>query len=120
MAAPPPDMLSESWVRDAFLRDPDCQPTFFTDIFRRRLPTVGSIRADVVKLRSVSAAGRVWIADRRMAIASVGPWRESFIVPRKGEGYPAIIIKSEASRTQLDQISRLCVGCQSGRSKCID
>ena len=94
MATPLSGMLNESWVRDAFLSEYAYKPEFFTDAFRRRLPTVESIKADVAKLRSVSAAGRVWIADRRMAIASVGPWRDTFIMRRRGEGYPAIISKS--------------------------
>lgn len=94
MAVPPPNMLSESWVRDAFLREYTYKPEWFTDTFRKQLPTVESIKADVAKLRSVSKAGAAWIADRRMAIASVGPWRDTIILPRKGEGYPAIIVKA--------------------------
>ncbi len=94
MAVPPPGFLTDSWVRDAFLREYTYKPEWFTDAFRKRLPTEASIKADVAKLRSVSKAGRAWIADRRMAIASVGPWRDAIVLRRKGEGYPAIITKA--------------------------
>ncbi len=94
MAIPPPGFMSESWVRDAFISEYVYKPEFFTDVFRKRLPTVESIKADVAKLRSVSPAGRTWIADRRMAIASVGPWRNTIVLRRKGESYPAIITKA--------------------------
>jgi len=94
MAIPPPEMLDESWVREAFLREYTFKPTFFTDDFRKRLPTVESIKRDVAKLRSPSEAGRRWIEDRRMAIASVGPWRDTLFLRRKGEAYPAIMMKA--------------------------
>lgn len=95
MAIPPPNVLAESWVLDAFVREfAEYRPTFFTDAFRKRLPTVDSIKADVTKLRSVSAAGRALIADRRMAIAGVGPWRDVFVLKDKDGRYPAIICKA--------------------------
>lgn len=94
MAIPPPGAFTERWVRDAVLSEYVYKPEFFTDIFRQRFPTVESIKADVAKLRSVSAAGRIWIADRRMAIASVGPWRDTFQMRKKCEAYPAIITRA--------------------------
>lgn len=53
-----------------------------------------SVKRDVSKLRSPSEAGRRWIEDRRMAIASVGPWRDTIFLRRKGETYPAVMIKA--------------------------
>lgn len=86
-------MLADGFFRDRFL---NYKPTaLFVDewLSGRRRPTVESITRDVEKLRSVSAAGRAWIADRRMAIASVGPWRDTIQLRRKGEPYPAIFVK---------------------------
>lgn len=95
MAMPPLNVLTESWVRDAYLKEfRESSATFFTDMFRKRLPTVESIKADVAKLRSVSPAGRALIADRRMAIASVGPWKDTFVFPDENGRYPAIICKA--------------------------
>jgi hypothetical protein len=94
MAIPPPGFLDSNWVRDAFLREYTYKTELFTDMFCKRGPTEASIKADVAKLKSVSAAARVWITDRRMAIASVGPWKDTLVFRRKGGGYPAIIMKS--------------------------
>lgn len=84
---------NDDWVRKAFLEDYAWKPTFF-DLMKPRRPTEDSIRNDVSELRSPSEAGRAWIADRRMAIASVGPWRDVFFLPRKAGGYPAIMIRA--------------------------
>lgn len=101
MATPLGNWMTESWVHDAFLREMK-PPTFFTDIYRERRPTVESIKADVAKLRSVSAAGRVLIADRRMALASVGPWRDTFIISGRDR---SVFVKSRQEgltyRTQM-------------------
>lgn len=97
-------LLADSHFRNAFLNAP-VYHSFVSDWMRERLPTEASIKADVAKLRSVSAAGCVWIADRRMAIASVGPWRDTFILRKIGEGYPAIITR--ARREGLTYTTRL-------------
>ncbi len=93
MAIPTNSLDLSGFVKEAFLQEYAYRPQFFTDVFRRdRLPTEGSIKRDVSRLKSCSAAGRKWIADRRMAIASVGPWKDVFVFKRDGR-YPAIITR---------------------------
>lgn len=102
MATPTHD-LGDTWLKDLFLDNVYAyKPQMMTDLFMRRGgPTEHSIRNDVAKLRSVSPKAREWIADQRMARASVGPHRDKFIVPIKGQKrYPTII----------------CGGRQSGKS----
>lgn len=70
-----------------------------------RGPTEDSIRRDVAKLRSVSAAGRRFIEDRRQAIAGIGAYAGWLILPDERGAYPAIINKpvsrAEFKRTMI-------------------
>lgn len=90
-----------SWHMKAFLEN---EPSVRSLIWPRR-PTEDSIRRDVAKLRSVSAAGRRFIEDRRQAIAGIGAYAGWLILPDERGAYPAIINKpvsrAEFQRTMI-------------------
>lgn len=106
MAMQRAETWNEEWVRKAYLEEYTWRPTFF-DMMKPRLPTEDSIRIDVEKLRSPSKAGKAWIADRRMAIASVGSWRHTFFLPRKEGGYPAIMMRARREGVTYEISTRL-------------
>lgn len=109
MALAPPEFFEQSWVREQFMRElRDYRAPSFIDWFSQpKRPTAESIKADVAKLKSVSEVGRAWIADRRMAIASVGPWQGVFVFPRDGK-YPLFIVKHRQERvTYSTRLARI-------------
>lgn len=84
-------IATDNWVRDAFLKEATDWKPQFVEWFSTSGPTEESIKRDVAKLKSLSAAGRAHIADQRMARASIGKYRDVFFFPRS-DGRPLILL----------------------------